>query len=599
MKQLRSTNQFVQSLQKENELYVFNEEVDPHLELAEIQRRVVNKKGPALLFTNVKGTKFPVATNLYGSEKRIHLAFGDKPVQTIERLTKLVKEMLPPKLETLWKEKSLALLPFLVGLKKVSSAPVLGNQIGKNGLLDLPNFVSWPEDGGAFVTLPLVYTQSPNNKKSNLGMYRVQLFDEKTAGMHIQIHRGGGFHYHEAEKINQPLPAHVYVGGPPALTIAAVAPLPEEIPELVFASFLMGEKLRMTHKPNISPYPIVADADFVMIGNIPPYKRKLEGPFGDHYGYYSLAHEYPFLDITSVYHRKDAIWAATVVGRPPQEDHYIAEFLQDLLSPVFPLVMPQVINVWAYEESGVHSLASAVVKERYYKEAFTGALRIMGEGQLSLTKCLLVTNQRVNLKNFFETFKVIVERCDTETDIHIFSHVSQDTLDYTSGKVNKGSKMLILGVSETGEPKYKNLPSTFDRSFKNSSFTKAFVYMPGVLVVEGKSSELNDLQLPKRLLEENLSGFRFVFLVEDASDTIQSDHNFIWTVFTRMEPARDVHAKQIVENNHIRQVAPVVIDARMKSWMPKVLEPLEQTVKQVDEKFGKIIDSIPNNSQIT
>jgi UbiD family decarboxylase len=592
MTAFRSTHQFVTHLKRENELFIFSEEVDPYLELAEIQRRVVLKKGPALLFTNVKGTKFPVATNLYGSEKRIHLAFGEKPVKTIQRLTHLVKELLPPKMETLWKERSLGLLPFLVGLKKVRRAPIWEGGDLKRGLKDLPQFVSWPEDGGPFVTLPLVYTQSPSNGKGNLGMYRIQLFDENTAGMHIQIHRGGGFHHFEAEKMGKALPAHVYVGGPPALTIAAVAPLPEEIPELVFASFLMGEKLRMTSDKKISPYPIVADADFAIIGNIPANKRRLEGPFGDHYGYYSLAHEYPYLDVTSVHYRRDAIWAATVVGRPPQEDHYIAEFLQDLLSPLFPLVMPQVINVWAYEESGVHSLAGAVVKERYYKEAFTGALRIMGEGQLSLTKCLLVTNERVNLKNFSETFKTIVERCDTETDIHIFSHISQDTLDYTSGKVNKGSKMLILGVSESGEPKYKNLPTVFDRKLREKAFKNPKVFLPGVLVLEANAFGGNGDDLPKRLLEEDLSGFRFVFLVDDSHDAAKSDHDFIWTMFTRMEPARDVYSKQIIENNHIRHTAPIVIDSRMKPWIPKVLIPLEETVKRVDEKFGKIIDSI-------
>lgn len=592
MNAIRNTSQFVKLLQNEKELFVFSEPVDPHLELAEIQRRVVARKGPALLFSNVKGTSFPVATNLYGSEKRIHLAFGDKPVQTIQRLTRLVKELLPPKMDTLWKERSLGLLPFLVGLKKIRGAEVLRNTLGPKGLLELPHFVSWPEDGGPFVTLPLVYTESPSNGKGNLGMYRIQLFDEKTAGMHIQIHRGGGFHHHEAELLGQSLSAHVYVGGPPALTIAAVAPLPEEIPELVFASFLMGEKLKITRDNKISPYPIVADADFAIIGKIPAGKRKLEGPFGDHYGYYSLAHEYPYLDVTSVHHRKDAIWAATVVGRPPQEDHYIAEFLQDLLSPLFPLVMPQVINVWAYEESGVHSLAGAIVKERYYKEAFTGALRIMGEGQLSLTKCLLVTNERINLKNFYETFKTVVERCDTETDVHIFSHISQDTLDYTSGKVNKGSKMLILGVSETGEPKYKNLPNSFERSFQNKSFKIAKTFMPGVLIVEGDAFYQGEENLAKKLLEENLSGFRFVFLVDDANDTGKSDHDFIWTVFTRMEPARDVYSRHVVENNHIRHIAPIVIDARMKPWIPDVLIPLEETVRAVDQKFGKIIDSI-------
>ncbi|BDA79145.1 4-hydroxybenzoate decarboxylase [Leptospira kobayashii] len=588
MPNIRSTHDFIQVLKREGEVFVFPKEVDPYLELAEIQRRVVERKGPALLFPQVKGTRFPVATNLYGSEKRIHLAFGEKPVKTIERLAKLAKEILPPKIGKIWKEKSLALLPFMVGMKRVSKAPVLANKLGPKGLLELPNFVSWPEDGGPFVTLPLVYTQHPESGNGNLGMYRIQLFNETTAGMHIQIHRGGGFHYYEAEKKGNSLPAHIYVGGPPALTIAAVAPLPEEIPELVFASFLMGEKLRITRNEKISPYPLVADADFAIIGNIPPYKRKPEGPFGDHYGYYSLQHDYPYLDVTNVYHRKDAIWAATVVGRPPQEDHYIAEFLQDLLSPMFPLVMPQVLGVWAYEESGVHSLAAAIVKERYFREAFMGALRILGEGQLSLTKCLLVTNERVELKNFSETFKTIVERCDPETDIHVFNHISQDTLDYTSGKVNKGSKMLIMGL---GEPKFKDLPSSFNTGFKDKRFTNPKVFMPGVLVVQG-SSFLKDDRLALSLLEENLGGFRFVFLVDDANDSVKSDHDFIWTMFTRMEPASDFYSKQIVENNHIRFMVPLVFDCRMKPWIPGVLVPDPETVKNVDEKFGSIIDSI-------
>ncbi|MDF3819100.1 UbiD family decarboxylase [Leptospira sp. 96542] len=590
MVSLRSTNEFVEVLKNEKELFVFRDEVDPHLELAEIQRRVVAKKGPALLFTNVKGTKFPVATNLYGSEKRIHLAFGSKPVETIARLAKLAKEIFPPRFGRLWQDRSLAFLPFLVGMKQVRRAPIWGSHLDTTD--ELPQLKSWPEDGGAFVTLPLVYTQHPKSKSSNLGMYRIQLFGDNTVGMHIQIHRGGGFHYFEAEKNGESLPAHVYVGGPPALTIAAVAPLPEEIPELIFASFLMGERLRMTKKESVSPYPIVADADFALIGKIPPYKRKPEGPFGDHYGYYSLQHDYPYLELSSILHRKDAIWAATVVGRPPQEDHYIAEFLQDLLSPMFPLVMPQVLGVWAYEESGVHSLAAAIVKERYFRESFMGALRILGEGQLSLTKCLLVTNEKVDLKNFSETFRTVVETCDPKTDLFVFSNISQDSLDYTSGEVNKGSKMLILGIQEPNKPrKFPNLPKKFQTSFRDRRFTNPKVFLPGVLVVQGSAYRKDD-GLAQTLLSENLEGFHFVFLVDDAFDAIKSDSDFIWTMFTRMEPASDLYARTNVWKNHISYEIPIVFDCRLKPWIPGVLEVDPDTKKRVDEKFGRIIDLI-------
>ncbi|GBF48868.1 3-polyprenyl-4-hydroxybenzoate decarboxylase [Leptospira ryugenii] len=590
MNPIRSTQQFLNVLHKENELKVIDDLVDPYLELAEIQRRVVGKKGPALLFRNIKGSQFPVATNLYGSEKRIHLAFGEKPVATIQRLAKLAKDIFPPSFGKFWKERSLALLPFQVGLRSVRRAPITDIQMP--GTASLPKLVSWERDGGPFVTLPLVHTQSPKNQKSNLGMYRVQIFDEKTVGMHIQIHRGGGFHYYEAEREGHSLPAHVYVGGPPALTIAAVAPLPEEIPEFVFASFLMGEKLRMHNNPSLSPYPIVADADFAILGFIPPYKRKLEGPFGDHYGYYSLEHEYPYLDVTKVLARKDAVWAATVVGRPPQEDHYIAEFLQDLLSPIFPLVMPQVVDVWAYEESGVHSLAAAIVKERYFREAFMGALRILGEGQLSLTKCLLVTNQRVRLKDFSETFRSIVENCDPRTDLFVFSQISQDTLDYTSGTVNKGSKMLFLGIKEEGKgPKFPNLATQFNHSFKDSRFRKPKVFMKGVLVVEGPNYQKED-RVAEILLQEELSGFHFVFLVNDSEDACKSDHDFIWTMFTRMEPGSDVYAHTNLVKNQVSFEPPLVFDCRMKPWIPDVLEVDPKTKKQVEERFGTWIDSL-------
>lgn len=589
MPAIRSTKEFVEKLRKEGELFVFQEEIDPVLELAEVQRRVVAKKGPALLFTKAQGTQFPIATNLYGSEKRIHLAFGEKPIQTIARLAKLAKEILPPRLQRLWKERDLAFLPFQVGLKQISKPPLsYGTKVNIQDT-ELPEFVSWQEDGGPFVTLPLVYTEHPKHGTGNLGMYRVQLYRDKTVGMHIQIHRGGGFHYYEAEKENKSLPAHVYIGGPPAMTIAAIAPLPEEIPELVFASFLMGERLRITRDTKISPLPLVADADFAIIGKIPPHKRKLEGPFGDHYGYYSLAHEYPYLEIDKILHRKDAIWAATVVGRPPQEDHYIAEFLQDLLSPLFPLVMPQVLGVWAYEESGVHSLAAAIVKERYYKESFMGALRILGEGQLSLTKVLLVTDQPVILKNFSETFKTIVERCDLQRDIHLFQNISQDTLDYTSGTVNKGSKLLILGV---GDKKKKDLPTSFSGKLMDPKLQNPRVYLPGVLVVEGKSFEQEKHLAEALLIEKDIQSFPFVFLVDDSFDATKSDHDFIWTIFTKMEPARDLYSQSTLVQNRAVFGKSLVFDCRQKPWMPKVLEPDTKVVEAVDRKFGKILDKL-------
>lgn len=591
MKAIRSTREFVEILRQNKELLEISEEVDPNLELAEIQRRNVAKKGPALLFTNVKGTKFPVATNLYGSESRIRLAFGTIPLDFVKRAADFAKNAIPPKPSKLWEYRDLAFTALRLGLKFTNRAPILSNQVTPADTSILPQLVSWPKDGGAFITLPLVYTESPTTGKSNLGMYRIQLHEKARVGMHIQIHRGGGFHYHEAERLNRPLHANVSIGGPPALTIASIAPLPEEIPETVLASLLTGEKIRMTRRKDLTPLPLFADSDFTLIGEIPPFTRAPEGPFGDHYGYYALQHDYPVLDVKTVLYRKDAIWAATVVGRPPQEDHYIAEFLQDLLSPLFPIVMPQVRGIWAYEESGVHSLAACIVKERYHKEAFMGALRILGEGQLSLTKVLLVTNQEVELKDFRTTFQTILERFDPRTDMHIFSNISQDSLDYTSGTKNKGSKMVLLGVGEKRFSLEEKYPSKLEKDFRDPRFTSPRFYLPGVLLVNASKYQEND-GIPEAILKEScIQNCLFVILTDNSEEASKSDHDFIWYVFTRFEPAGDIYSNHNIQRNHIVQNPPIVIDARMKTWFPPTTDPDPEIVKLVDQKFGHLFPS--------
>lgn len=585
---IHSTREFIEILKKEKELLVIEEEVDPDLEIAEIQRRVVAKKGPALLFTKVKGSKFQVATNLYGSTKRMELAFGKRPIQLIKRIAETLQKIMPPTPAKIWEARGLAWEALRVGLKKESNPAVLGSSIEPVDLFQLPALKSWPKDGGRFITLPLVYTESAMNGKGNLGMYRIQFHDANTTGMHIQIHRGGGFHHFEAENKGVSLPCHIYVGGPPALTIAAVAPMPEELSELIIASLLLGERLKITRNKQVSPLPIVSDSDFVLIGEILPEIRKPEGPFGDHYGYYALQHDYPVMKVNKLFHRKDAIWPATVVGRPPQEDHYIAEYLQELLSPMFPLVMPKVISVWAYEESGVHTLAAAVVKERYHKEAFTAALRILGEGHLSLSKCLFVTNENIPLKDFRKTFITILERTNLKTDLHIFSNISQDTLDYTGPEVNKGSKMVLLGVGE----KKNELCSEFTGTIKNSKFHTPRVFCPGALVVSGPAYRRGDRAAEELLKENSIKRFLFVFIVDESEDTVKSDHDFLWTIFTRFEPAGDIYGISTITRNHIAYENPVVIDCRMKDWYPKKLVPDPEIVKRVDTRFGTIIDGL-------
>ncbi|MEK6194867.1 MAG: UbiD family decarboxylase, partial [Deltaproteobacteria bacterium] len=335
---MQDLQSFLDLLAEESDLLVIEEEVDPYLEIAEIHRRVITNQGPALLFTRVKDSNFPVVTNLFGTAKRLDLAFGKKPQHFVQDIVNLAETIMPPTPTKLWQNRNLFLDAAKIGLKTIKQAPILENCQTPANLNSLPMLTSWHSDGGPFVTLPLVYTEHPNSGAHNLGMYRIQRHSETTTGIHWQIHKGGGYHYFEAEKNNQALPLTLYVGGPPALMLSAIAPLPEDIPELMLTSLLLGGKLPMVKDPR-GGHRLVANVEFAIKGSVPPHVRQPEGPFGDHYGYNSLEHEYPVFQVSRLYHRTKAIYPATVVGRPRQEDFFIGDYLQDLLSPLFPLVM--------------------------------------------------------------------------------------------------------------------------------------------------------------------------------------------------------------------------------------------------------------------
>lgn len=576
---------FLEILKREKDLHIIDIPIDPHLELAEIQRRVVARQGPALLFTRVKGTRFPVATNLFGTKRRIELAIGEEPHRFFRRIAAAVQILAAPSLSTLWNFRDIARTTMRLGTRTRHSGPVLECAQYPVRMSELPQIQSWPMDGGAFLTLPLVYTEHPVSGKSNLGMYRNQVFGEDTLGMHFQIHRGIGFHYHEAEKQQKALPANIFLGGPPALILSAIAPLPENIPEAILASLLLGGKLEVIKNDHLSPLPIVSEAEFALIGSIPPLTRRLEGPFGDHYGYYAMEHPFPVFQIQKIYHRKDAIFPATVVGRPRQEDHYIGEFLQELFSPLYPLVMNGVRSVWAYDDAGMHPLAAAVVQERYPREAFMAGLRILGEGQLSLTKCLLITDSPVPLKDFRLLLTHILERADFARDLFVFAPVAQDTLDYTGGRMNEGSKAILMGL---GAKRFE-LQSDLKTDLKHPAFRSQKVYAPGVLVVEGTPWHAQD-NAPALLLQEDaVQPFRIICLVDNASECVQSDADFLWTVFTRFEPASDIHSRQSrVEKMRVQLSPPLVIDCRIKPWYPPLVLPAQETVAGVDAKWSKL-----------
>ncbi len=558
---------FLDQLRRDKDLVEIDAQVDPVEEAAEIHRRVIAAGGPALLFTRVKGAAFPLVTNLFGTPRRAEMAFGPRPLHFIKRLVHLAETMLPPTPEKLWGARDVAMQALRVGLKKRSTGPVTDVVTSDVRLDQLPALTCWPEDGGPFITLPLVYTTHPDKGGPNLGMYRLHVHERTSTGMHWQIGKGGGFHYAIAEVKQQSLPVTVFLGGPPALMLAAIAPLPENLPEMLLASLIAGEKIAQVPGPNGHPHPLVARAEFALMGSVAPGVRKLEGPFGDHYGYYSLEHDYPVFQVSQVAHRRDAIYPATVVGKPRQEDFFIGDLLQDLLSPLFPLVMPAVTELWSYGETGYHSLAAAVVKQRYRREAMASAFRILGEGQLSLQKFLLVTDQAVNLRDFRATLEHVLARTNPETDLYVFSNLSMDTLDYSGPSINEGSKGVWLGL---GDP-VRDLKREFRPAVPPSSDVRDVrVFCAGCLVVSGPAFA-NDAKAAARLAADPaFAGWSLVVLTDDADRATRSDMNFLWTTFTRFEPAADIHAGATrVVRNHIAYQGPVLIDARMKPWYPK------------------------------
>lgn len=590
---------FIDALRREGELVEVEVEVDADLEIAEVHRRVIAAEGPALLFNNVLGSSFRCVTNLFGSARRAEMAFGRHPFQLIRRAVDLAETIMPPSAAKLWEHRDVLGGLLRLGIKRRRHGPVVENLASAPKLRDLPVLTTWPEDGGPFLTLPLVYTEHPDGKGHNLGMYRLQVHDDRTTGMHWQIGKGGGFHYAVAEARDEALPVNVFVGGPPAAMLAAIAPLPENVPELMLASLLQGGKLSLCDGPG--PLPLLAEAEFALIGRVPPRMRRPEGPFGDHYGYYSLEHDYPVFQVEYLAHRDGAIYPATVVGKPRQEDFYIGDLLQELLSPLFPLVMPGVIDLWSYGETGYHSLAAAVVRERYGREAMASAFRILGEGQLSLTKFLLVTDQPTNLRDFPSTLEHILERTRVETDLFVFANLAMDTLDYTGPAVNEGSKGVWLGL---GDP-VRRLPAVFESAELPRGVSFAEPFCRGCLVVGGppKSEELG---FAARIASHPaFSEWPLIVVTEEPERAVASSINFLWTTFTRFEPAADIHAAGVeVVRNHLSYRMPIVIDARVNPGFPDELFCSEEISQRVSRRWkeyfpGGLEMGDSNSAQLT
>src|SRR5262245_10768565 len=472
----RTLRECVDDLERNGHLIRVVQTIDPHLEAAEIERRLYRARGPAVLFTNVRGCSFPIVCNLFGTSERARFLFRD----TFDAVRQLVRLKIDPReaLRRPWKHLGAARTALHTLPRFVRRAPVLAHE---TTLSRLPQIVNWPDDGGPFVTLPIVYTEDLDNpgwRKSNLGMYRVQLAGndyepDREVGLHYQIHRGIGVHHAAAIRRGESLKVSVAVGGPPALMLAAVMPLPEGIPELAFAGALAGSRMRLA-KPQANWPPVLAEADFCITGTIDPMRTKPEGPFGDHLGYYSLRHDFPVLRINKVTHRKDATWPFTVVGRPPQEDTTFGEIIHEITGPAIPAVIPGVHAVHAVDAAGVHPLLLAIGSERYVpysavrrpQELLTQANAILGQGQLSLAKYFFLAAREddpgLNVHDVVAFFRHILERVDWNTDLHFHTRTTIDTLDYSAGMgLNPGSKVVVavagprrreLATALPGEP---------------------------------------------------------------------------------------------------------------------------------------------------
>lgn len=578
--------------------------MDPYLEMAEVQRRVYEAQGPAVLFEQVKGSPFPAVCNLFGTLERSRFMFRD----TLARVRKVMELKAHP--PAFFKR------PFhywdlpLAGLHALPKkawfpAPVMARQ---TTLHQLPQVHSWPLDGGAFITLPQVYTedaQKPGPMSSNLGMYRVQIsgnayIPDVEVGLHYQIHRGIGVHHAKALAAGKPLKVSIFVGGPPSHTFAAVMPLPEGLAEVMFAGMLGGRRWRYKR---MDGWTLNALADFCITGTITHF-TKPEGPFGDHLGYYSLEHEFPVMQVEHVYHRKDAIWPFTVVGRPPQEDTSFGHLIHELTAPVVPTEVPGLKAMHAVDAAGVHPLLLAIGSERYMpysprrpQEVLTIANAILGFNQASLAKYLMIVagedNPRLDIHHIADFFQHLLCRIDWTRDLHFQTRTTIDTLDYSGTGLNEGSKVVMAAAGEPIRSLAQELPG--DMPTLPSGFHSPAMALPGVMVVAAPAFKLppsaqSDAERLCRYLEEfpSLDGVPLVVMVDDAAFASAKINNFLWVTFTRSNPSHDIYgAHASISFKHWGCKGPLVIDARIKPHHAPPLVEDPKVTQRVDALFAK------------
>tara|TARA_B100000497_G_scaffold127740_1_gene170687 strand:- start:1151 stop:2872 length:1722 start_codon:yes stop_codon:yes gene_type:complete len=569
----KSLNECISDLNSVNELKKIKEEINPELEMASIHLEEFTNDGKAILFENIKNCNYRAVSNIFGSSSRSRYIFRDS--------LKIVKDLIAIKTNPIGALKNFPSTIFAV-LNGIYALPkkVRFQGFEEITINDLPQIKCWKDDGGSFITLPQVYSEDIDNPgilNSNLGMYRIQLTGNdyilnKEIGMHYQLHRGIGVHQKKANIKGKPLKVSIFIGGPPAHTFAAVMPLPEGMSEISFAGVLGKKRFRYSKKEG---YTISADADFVICGELHPNELKPEGPFGDHLGYYSLKHDFPFLRVHKVYAKKNGIWPFTVVGRPPQEDSQFGSLIHDITDNVIEKEIPGLKSVNAVDESGVHPLLLAVGSERYTpynpvkqpQEILTIANHILGTGQMSLAKYLFICDDEtiVDVNDEKAYFTHFLQRVDWKRDLHFQTKTTIDTLDYSGDDLNKGSKLVLAAAGDVKRKLIKDI--SYLSLSKN--ILNARIVSPGNLVVEGNGS-IEDLVIS--LQSHSLEGIALITIVDDAIFTAEDFSNWLWVTFTRSNPANDMHGlnSQII-NKHFSCTIPV-IDARIKPHHAPVLK---------------------------
>jgi 4-hydroxy-3-polyprenylbenzoate decarboxylase len=592
-------------LEKNGHLVRIKEEVDPYLEMAAIHLRVYEAGGPALLFENVKGSGFRAASNIFGTIERSKFIFRDS-FQLVQQLIKLKDDPIGA-LKHPFKNLKVGLAAAKAfPLKNPLSKPALYEEIQ---ISDLPLIHHWKMDGGAFVTLPQVYTEDadqPGIMKSNLGMYRIQLTGNeyelnKEVGLHYQLHRGIGVHQTKANAKGVPLKVSCFVGGPPAHAVAAVMPLPEGISEMVFAGVLGARRFRYAYRDGFA---VSTDADFVITGEVYPGENKPEGPFGDHLGYYSLTHDFPVMRVHKVYAKKNAIWPFTVVGRPPQEDTSFGELIHELTGAAIPQEIPGLQEVHAVDAAGVHPLLLALGSERYTPytptkqpaEILTIANHILGTGQLSLAKFLFITaddTHQLSTHNVQAFLEYIFERIDLSRDIHFHTNTTIDTLDYSGTGLNSGSKVVFAAYGDVKRKLCSEVPGILKEL---NNFSHAKLVMPGVIVLQAdqfvvyeqahkEMEQLNQQLISKK---QTLQSVALIVIADDSDFTARNLRNFLWVSFTRCNPSHDIYGiDAFTQNKHWGCYGPLVIDARIKPHHAPPVEKDPVIERRVDRFFEK------------